>query len=80
MVRVAGYPSGGRRMNTEVIQSRLNLHQERANHIDRLMSNIPQPHWPGGEQKFKKDFYERMVLNGIIKELKHILELKNECN
>ena len=62
----------------ELIQSRLKLHQDRANHIDHMMSNIPQPHWPGGEQKFKKDYYERMVLTGIIKELKHILESENE--
>jgi hypothetical protein len=42
------------------------------------MSNYGQDRWPGGEQKFKKDFYERMVLKGIIQELKHILELNDE--
>ena len=57
----------------EVIQSRLKLHQERADHIDRLMSEYGDTNWPGGEKKFKEDFYERMVLKGIIKELKHIL-------
>lgn len=57
----------------ELIQSRLKLHQERANHIDRLMSEYGDTNWPGGEQKFKKDFYERMVLKGIIQELEHIL-------
>lgn len=57
----------------EVIQSRLKLHQERADHIDRLMSEYGDSNWPGGEKKFKEDFYERMVLKGMIKELKHIL-------
>ena len=57
----------------DVIQSRLKLHQDRANHIDYLMSNYGDSNWPGGEQKFKKDFYERMVLKGIIQELEHIL-------
>ena len=57
----------------ERIQSRLKLHQDRANHIDYLMSEYCDTNWPGGEQKFKKDFYERMVLKGIIKELEHIL-------
>jgi hypothetical protein len=62
----------------EVIESRLKLHQDRANHIDYLMSNYGQVNWPGGGQKkYEKDFYERMVLKGIIQELKHILELKN---
>jgi hypothetical protein len=43
------------------------------------MSNYGQVNWPGGGQKkYEKDFYERMVLKGIIQELKHILELKNE--
>jgi hypothetical protein len=65
-------------MTTAAIQSRLKLHQERANHIDYLMSNYGDSNWPGGEQKFKKDFYERMVLKGIIQELKYISELKNE--
>jgi hypothetical protein len=66
-------------MITEVIQSRLKLHQDRANHIDYLSSNYSEVNWPGGgEKKYKKDFYERMVLKGIIQELKHILELKNE--
>jgi hypothetical protein len=65
-------------MNTEAIQSRLNLHQKRFDHIEYLMSNYGQDRWPGGEQKFKKDFYERMVLKGIIQELKHILELNDE--
>jgi hypothetical protein len=37
------------------------------------MSNYGHTNWPGGEQKFKKDFYEKMVLKGIIQELKHIL-------
>jgi hypothetical protein len=37
------------------------------------MSNYGDSNWPGGEQKFKKDFYERMVLKGIIQELEHIL-------
>jgi hypothetical protein len=60
-------------MNAAVIQSRLELHQDRANHIDYLMSNYGDSNWPGGEQKFKKDFYERMVLKGIIQELEHIL-------
>jgi hypothetical protein len=64
----------------EVIKSRLKLHQDRANHIDYLMSNYGDSNWPGGEQKFKKDFYERMVLTGIIKELKYILEMKNETS
>jgi hypothetical protein len=42
------------------------------------MSNYGQVNWPGGGQKkYEKDFYERMVLKGIIQELKHILELKN---
>lgn len=57
----------------EVIQSRLKLHQDRSNHIDYLMSQYGDTNWPGGEQKFKKDFNERMVLKGIIKELEHIL-------
>jgi hypothetical protein len=57
----------------EIIQSRLKLHQDRANHIDYLMSEYGDSNWPGGEQKFKKDFNERMVLKGIIKELEHIL-------
>lgn len=57
----------------EVIKSRLKLHQDRANHIDYLMRNYGDSNWPGGEQKFKKDFYERMVLKGIIQELEHIL-------
>lgn len=57
----------------ELIQSRLKLHQDRANHIDYLMSQYGDSNWPGGEQKFKKDFNERMVLKGIIKELEHIL-------
>jgi hypothetical protein len=62
----------------EVIESRLKLHQERANHIAYLMSNYGQVNWPGGGQKkYEKDFYEQMVLKGIIQELKHILELKN---
>jgi hypothetical protein len=66
-------------MITEVIQSRLALHQARFDHIEHLMSNYSEVNWPGGgEKKFKKDFYERMVLKGIIQELKHILELKNE--
>jgi hypothetical protein len=65
-------------MIAEAIQKRLDLHQARINYIDYLMSNCGQDKWPGGEQKFKKDFYERMVLKGIVKELKHILELKNE--
>jgi hypothetical protein len=63
---------------TERIRSRLKLHQDRLNHIDYLMSEYGDTNWPGGEKKFKEDFYERMVLKGIIKELKHILELKNE--
>lgn len=68
-------------MNTELIQSRLELHQKRFDHIEYLMSNYGQDRWPGGGQKkYEKDFYERMVLKGIIKELKHILELKNEPN
>jgi hypothetical protein len=58
---------------TEVIQVRLKLHQDRLNHIDYLMSEYGDTNWPGGEKKFKEDFYERMVLTGIIKELKHIL-------
>ena len=58
---------------TEQIQSRLKLHQGRLSHIDYLMSQYGDTNWPGGEQKFKKDFYERMVLRGIIKELEHIL-------
>jgi len=59
---------------TELIKSRLKLHQDRANHIDYLMTNYGQDRWPGGgEKKFKKDFYERMVLKGIIQELEHIL-------
>jgi hypothetical protein len=57
----------------ERIQSRLKLHQDRVDHIDYLMSNYGDTNWPGGEQKFKKDFNERMVLKGIIKELEHIL-------
>ena len=63
----------------EVIQSRLKLHQERFDHIEYLSSNYSEVNWPGGgEKKYKKDFYERMVLKGIIQELKHISELKNE--
>ena len=62
----------------DVIQSRLKLHQDRANHIDYLMSNYGDSNWPGGEQKFKKDFYERMVLKGIIQELKNISELNRD--
>lgn len=62
----------------ERIQSRLKLHQDRANHIDYLMSEYGDSNWPGGEKKYKKDFNERMVLKGIIQELKHILELSNE--
>ena len=58
---------------SEVIESRLKLHQDRLNHIDYLMSEYGDTNWPGGEQKFKKDFYERMVLKGIIQELEHIL-------
>jgi hypothetical protein len=62
----------------EVIESRLKLHQERFDHIAYLMSNYGQVNWPGGGQKkYEKDFYERMVLKGIIQELKHMLELKN---
>jgi hypothetical protein len=61
----------------ELIQSRLNLHQNRFNHIEYLSSNYSEVNWPGGEKKYKKDFYERMVLNGIIRELKHILELND---
>ena len=57
----------------KVIKSRLELHQNRAKHIDYLMSNYGDNNWPGGKQKWKKDFYERMVLKGIIKELEHIL-------
>ena len=38
---------------TEVIESRLKLHQDRANHIDYLMSNYGDSNWPGGDQKFK---------------------------
>lgn len=64
----------------EFVQTRLKLHQDRANHIDYLMSNYGDSNWPGGEQKFKKDFYEQMVLKGIIKELKQILELQNETD
>lgn len=56
-----------------VIESRLKLHQDRADHIDYLMSNYSDTNWPGGEKKYNEDFYERMVLKGIIKELKHIL-------
>lgn len=63
---------------TEVIESRLKLHQDRFDHIDYLMSNYGDSNWPGGEQKFKKDFYEQMVLKGIIKELKQILESRND--
>jgi hypothetical protein len=63
----------------EVIQSRLKLHQDRFNHIEYLMSVYGDTNWPGGgEKKFKQDFYEKMVLKGVIKELKIILELKNE--
>ena len=62
----------------ERIQSRLKLHQDRLNHIDYLMSNYGDTNWPGGEKKFKEDFYERMVLKGIIKELKQLSELKND--
>jgi len=66
-------------MITEVIQSRLKLHQERFDHIEHLMSNYGDSNWPGGGQKkYEKDFYERMVLKGIIQELKHISELENE--
>ena len=61
----------------EVIQSRLKLHQDRADHIDYLMANYGDSNWPGGEQKFKKDFYERMVLKGIIQELEHILGVES---
>ena len=57
----------------KVIQSRLELHQKRFDHIERLMSNYGDSNWPGGEQKYKKDFYEQMVLKGIIKELEHVL-------
>ena len=64
-------------MIEEAIQKRLELHQKRVDHIDYLMSEYGQDRWPGGGQKkFEKDFYERMVLKGIVKELKHILELK----
>ncbi len=66
-------------MITEVIQSRLKLHQERFDHIEHLMSNYGDSNWPGGGQKkYEKDFYERMVLKGIIQELKHILELSDD--
>ena len=63
---------------TEVIESRLKLHQERFDHIEYLSSNYSEVNWPGGEKKYKKDFYEQMVLKGIIKELKQILELQND--
>ena len=63
----------------EIIQFRLKLHQDRFDHIEYLSSNYSEVNWPGGgEQKYKKDFYEQMVLKGIIKELKHILESENE--
>jgi hypothetical protein len=62
----------------EVIQSRLKLHQDRFNHIEYLMSVYGNTNWPGGEKKFKQDFYEKMVLKGIIKELKTISELNND--
>lgn len=62
----------------ERIRSRLKLHQDRLNHIDYLMSNYGDTNWPGGEKKFKEDFYERMVLKGIIQELKQLSELKND--
>ncbi len=66
-------------MITEVIQSRLDLHQKRFDHIEHLMSNYGDSNWPGGGQKkYEKDFYERMVLKGIIQELKHILELSDD--
>ena len=61
----------------QAIESRLKLHQERFDQIEYLSSKYSEVNWPGGEQKYKKDFYEHMVLKGIIKELKHILELKN---
>jgi hypothetical protein len=62
----------------EVIQARLKLHQKRFDHIEHLMSIYGHTNWPGGEKKFKQDFYEQMVLKGIIKELKTISELKND--
>jgi hypothetical protein len=66
-------------MIAEVVQARLELHQKRVDHIDYLSSNYSEINWPGGgEKKYKKDFYERMVLKGVIKELKHILELNDD--
>lgn len=63
---------------TEVIESRLKLHQDRADHIDYLMRNYGDSNWPGGGRpKFVKDFNERMVLEGIIEELKHILGVED---
>lgn len=61
-----------------MLEYRLKLHQDRADQIDRLMSEYGDTNWPGGEKKFKQDFNERMVLTGIIKELKHIMELQSE--
>ena len=65
-------------MTTEVVQSRLALHQKRLEHLDHLSSNYSEVNWPGGKEKHYKDHYEEMVLRGIIKELKHILELNYE--
>lgn len=60
------------------IKLRLKMHQDRVDHIDYLGSNYSEVNWPGGEKKYKKDFYERMILKGIIQELKHILEITDE--